>query len=178
MIQTFLILLIFGTCTAVIPIHRNVFYWDMPPYIWKENGTVKGIFPQSIRTAEKFCNQQSHSDFHQVKGGYKEFAKSLYRQTYVETDNGTISTSQNDSWIPFLNASEQSARFNYLTTLSTSKEMVVVVPRYKIEILHKIGVGLLRSRNFVALCFILALMAGIIVWFIVSKLSLVQSHAI
>ena len=35
--------------------------------------------------------------------------------------------------------------------------MAVIFPRYKIEIMHKIGLGVGRVKNFGILCFILAL---------------------
>ena len=154
-----------GISCAYVP--HQVFYWDLPPYIWKENGTVKGSIKQHFKMYEKICNNHK-SEFFQVKGGYKGFIKALYRQTYVETDKGNISTHANDTWIPFLNSTEQSDPFDYLVSYFTSKEMVVIMPRYRIEILYKISLGLLRSVNFAMLCFILALLAGIIIWFIVS----------
>ena len=152
-------------CGAATPHH--IFYWDLPPYIWKDNGTVKGSIKEWVRTFEKLCNVPK-SEFFQVKGGYKDFVEVLYRQTYVETDKGNVTVNTTDFWVPFLNASEQSPPFDQMSTYFTSKGMVVIVPRYKIEILFKISRGLLRSVNIVVLCFILALLAGIIIWFIVS----------
>ena len=152
-------------CCAYTP--HQVFYWDLPPYIWKENDTVKGSFKQNFKMFERFCDNHK-SEFYHVKGGYKGFMEALYRQTYVETDKGNLSINVNDTWIPFINSSEQSTPFNSVVTYFTSKEMVVIVPRYKIEIMYKISLGLLRSVNFVVLCLILAFLAGIVVWFLVS----------
>ena len=166
--MTILLVLLFFLPTHYASITKRIFYWDVPPYIWKENGRVKGIFKQSIEVSEKLCNHHFHSEFYRVKGGYKGFVRALNRQTYVETDKGNITTNFTDSWVPFMNSSEENLSLHFLKTMSTSNEMVVVVPRYKIEILYKIGLGLLRSGNFVVICLILALLAGITVWFIVS----------
>ena len=162
-----LIFLLFSLDMSCAYAPHQIFYWDLPPYIWKENGTVKGSIKQNFKMFEKFCGNHK-SEFYQVKGGYKGFMEALYRQTYVETDKGNVSVKLNDTWIPFINSSEQSPPFDYLETYSTSKEMVIIVPRNKIEIMYKISLGLLRSVNFVVLCFILALLTGIVIWFIVS----------
>ena len=118
------------------------------------------------------------SVYYQVKGGYKGFSEALNRvlkgQSFVDTDEGKVDTKNDDGWMPFLNASwlkenkysenQQAEPF----TMFESKEMVVIVPRYKIEILYKVALGLKRSFNFLILCLILALVTGIIVWLLVS----------
>ena len=144
----------------------NYFYWDVPPYIWKENGTVTGSLVHIKRTFEKLCNDPK-AEYYRVKGGYKEFMEAVNKKTDVETDRGIISRHPNDTWLPYLNSSALEPSF-FPSTYYTTQEMVVIIPRYKIEILHKIGLGLLRSGNFVVLCVILAFLAGILIWFIVS----------
>ena len=158
------VLLLFSTSHASRP--RSVFYWNVPPYIWKENETVDGSFKRSIQYGESFCFQP-RSEFYQVKGGLKGFIEALHRQSYVETDKGNISTHFSDAWIPLLNSSFYNSSA-HPSAYFLSNEMVVIVPRYKIDILYKIGLGLLRSVNFVVLCLALALLAGIIVWLLVS----------
>ena len=171
----FYFLYAFFTCLASA--HESIFYWDIPPYIWKENDTVTGSLLHMRRTYEALCNG-ARAEFYRVKGGYKGFMEALNKQTDVETDKGIISRNLNDTWLPYLNASVPSF---FLSTYYTTQEMVIIVPRYKIEILHKIGLGLLRSGNFVVLCVILAFLAGIFVWFIVSfllkKFMILDSHS-
>ena len=162
-----LLIVIFFVDTSYASRMRSVFYWNVPPYIWKKNEIVDGSFKRSIQFGENMCFQPK-SEFYQVKGGYKGFIEALDRQSYVETNKGNISTHFSDAWIPLLNSTFYDSSAHPMTYF-TSNEMVVIVPQYKIGILYKIGlVGLLRAINFVVLCLTLALLAGILVWFLVS----------
>ena len=158
---------------------KTIFYWDVAPYIWKENETVKGSNVYAINMMETKCKGPK-SAYYRVNGGYKGFSEALSSvldgKKIVETDKGNVDTNYDDAWIPFLNVSwlkeYQHSKNSTLDihTYFVSKEMVVIVPRYKIEILYKIAVGLKRSFNFLILCLILAILTGIIIWFLVSIL--------
>ena len=153
---------------------KTVFYWDVPPYIYEENGTIKGSMRHSIDMWERFCANPK-SRFYKVKGGYKGFGEALQSvmkgQSFVDTDLGNITTRHDDAWLPLLNVSlkEEYKEIKQPYTFFVSKELVVMIPRYKIEILHKINLGVNRSLNFVVSCVALALVAGMIVWFLVSS---------
>ena len=169
------ILICFIPCYCTKP--KTVFYWNVPPYIWKENGTVRGSMRYFMDTMETKC-KQPESVYYQVKGGYKGFTEALHSvvrgQKFVDTDKGKIDTKNDDGWMPFLNVSwlKANKHSENITgepfTFSVSKEMVVIVPRYKIEIMYKIANGFIRSFNFVILCLILTLVTGIIIWLLVS----------
>ena len=99
-------------------------------------------------------------------------------QTFVETDKGIINTNPDDAWLPLLNVTmkEGYKEIKQPYTFFVSKELVVIIPRYKIEILHKIALGINRSVNFVLSCVLLALVAGMIVWFLVSSIWIFILH--
>ena len=156
---------LFAFVTCFVSAQNRIFYWDVPPYIWKENGTVTGSLVHIRRKFEALCNDPK-AEFYRVKGGYKGFMEALIKKTDVETDEGVFNRHPYDIWLPYLNSSAQPPFFP--STYYTTQEMVVIIPRYKIEILHKVGLGLLRSGNFVVLVLILAFPAGILIWFIVS----------
>ena len=147
----------------------NMFYWDLKPYVWKENNTVKGSIFYASRVISQLCNQRL-KNFHQVQGGYLGFMKALKRNSYVLTDKGNVSVTKTDMWIPFMEPGliKDANKFTFFE----SKEMVVIVPRYKIEIIYKIVLGVMRSLNFIGMCLIVASIAGVIIWFIVSMLYL------
>ena len=72
--------------------NKTVFYWDAPPYIWEENGTMHGSIMHSIEMWEKFCANPK-STMYKVIGGYVGFSEQMYsvvikKRTWVITDKG------------------------------------------------------------------------------------------
>ena len=55
---------------------KTIFYWDVAPYIWKENETIKGSFVYAINMMETKCKGPK-SAYYRVNGGYKGFSEAL-----------------------------------------------------------------------------------------------------
>ena len=154
---------------AIVSGSTRVFYWDVKPYIWKEGNHTMGSIPYTLQAVTQLCNFPPMKFYH-VEGGYKEWMEALVRNTVVLTDHGRVDISNRDMWVPFMEPRE--VRGGKTITFFEPKQMVVIVPRYKIEIMYKILLGVRRSFNFLAVCLIMAFIAGALIWFIVSMICL------
>ena len=148
---------------------RRVYYWDTPPYIWKDNqtGVVKGSIPYMYNMMKAMCNYPE-THYFQINGSYPRFKEAIEnRLKYVETDKGNQSTKIAGLiyWFPYPDTTIP--KMWQTTTYVTSKKMAVIVPREKIEITYKIIKGTINALNFLLLCLFLALNCGVIIWLLV-----------
>ena len=166
------ILIVLLTIIYHVNCERRVYYWDTPPYIWKDNqtGVVKGSIPYMYNMMKMMCNYP-HTYYYQIQGQYPSFKAAIEnKKKYVETDDPHNSTQSTNItgliyWFPYPDTTIP--KMWQTTTYVTSKKMAVIVPREKIEITYKIIKGTINALNFLLLCLFLALNCGVIIWLLV-----------
>ena len=163
--ELFIILILISTSEC----SRWVYYWDVPPYIWKENGTVKGSIPLFYGAMEKMCSYPKTKYF-RIEGGYQEFNKGISGEVNtVMTDQGVKNSSIPLPgiiyWAPYMNTTLGSGTSAF--TFWDSGKMAVIVKRSRIQILAKILKGLRRTYNIMAISLFFAMLVGISIWLMV-----------
>ena len=158
----------------------DVIYWEIKPYIFRnERGEMDGIVPRIFQLAHHLCrkvvNGTEHlHDFaryaHPEKNRH-DFRDLLHFGKYGHDKLGNV-TESNAFWVPvFSYVDAQRERFvdeKKLTSfrLLQSKHIAVIVPRYMISLPNKIVKGILSCQQIFVIAFILAVLFGIIVWFL------------
>ena len=157
------LLLMLGSVDSWVTIHTV--YYEMPPFIYYQNGVLKGMFPDIAKQARALCGlnisfskktdnaSQFHALIHDHQANKKYVDEKWLWLSLVEyVDKQTLD------------------RMNLKTDiLFMSPGMEVVVHRDEIGILPKVLNGMNNSRYLIVMALLLSLIFGIIIWFIVRK---------
>ncbi|XP_057294969.1 uncharacterized protein LOC130623496 [Hydractinia symbiolongicarpus] len=151
----------------------RVAYWEQKPFIHNESNVLKGILVDIMKNGKDHCHDESSNKF------MKMVRVASSRKEYNQILLHNISTYFNDNittlWGPVLFSSEASQNLmklkpdHLLYQLMISKHMVVVVPRYRIELLFKTWQGLLNSSQVVMVTIVTSICVGILIWFVERK---------
>ncbi|XP_057294976.1 putative potassium channel protein RPA4233 [Hydractinia symbiolongicarpus] len=148
-------------------------YWEQKPFIYNESNVTKGIMVDIMKNGKDHCHDESSNkliEMVRVASSRKEYNQIL-QQNISTHFNDTILT----LWGPVMLSSEASQDLmkmqpdHLLYQIMISKHMVVVVRRYRIELLYKTWQGLLNSSQVAIVTILTAICVGILIWFVERK---------
>ena len=151
---------------AIGLVNVNSVYFEMPPFIYHENGVLKGMFPDIAQAARELCdlnitftvNTENATNFHALLHNNQTNKK------YID---------EHWLWFPvveYLSKQTLDGLKLHSLILFTSPGMEVVVHRDQIGLLPKIINGVVNSRYLIIMALILSVIFGILIWFIVRYL--------
>ncbi|XP_057295482.1 uncharacterized protein LOC130623947 [Hydractinia symbiolongicarpus] len=159
----------------------RVAYLEQKPFIFTVNNNTKGVLADIMTNGQQHCQTESS----RVEISFVKTASS--RKEYNQILLQNISTHFKDNittlWSPVLFSSEASQDLmkmqpdHLLYQIMISKHMVVVVRRYRIELLFKTWQGLLNSSQVAIVTILTAICVGILIWFVERKRNLEISES-
>ena len=157
------LLLMLGSVDSWVTIHTV--YYEMPPFIYYKDGSLKGMFPDIAKEALNLCGlnisfskkTENASQFHAL------IHDSSANKKYVDEQYFWLSL------VEYLDKQTLDSMNLKTEILTYSPGMEVVVHRDEIGILPKVLNGMNNSRYLIVMALLLSLIFGIIIWFIVRK---------
>ncbi|XP_047145809.1 uncharacterized protein LOC124818771 [Hydra vulgaris] len=151
----------------------NAVYWEKKPFIFKtSDGRIDGIIPKMFQEGENYCGNETFKLILYQKHvpSRKKFQELLQSEIqYGEYDLLEVAK-EKAIWFPddSFNTSHYQLQRRGLRSfqLMKSDSLAIIVPRYMISLPIKMLRGIYSCRQILVLTMMLALIFGMIIWFI------------
>ena len=147
-------------------------FFEMAPYIYYKNGTLKGAFVDMFDKVHAMCN---------LKFTLKHDVQTIQNMTDIlqNPTEHSYMFNNNTSWLSLsFTISEQLAKNNGLQIREgySAQGIEVVMHRHQIALLVKIWSALNDCRHLISLVLILTACFGILIWIAVSEYQIFFNH--
>ena len=154
----------------------KLIYWNLKPYIFKENGTIKGILPDIMKLTEFYCSEHMGNyskivDFELELNTMNDFLELLHSNVSYGTGLLSNVTASNALWFPHTEeVSEEDVPFLKLRKVLPRQlylldKLVVIAPQNIITIQHKFMTGLYHCRTLLGVMLLFTILFSLLIWF-------------
>ncbi|XP_012557916.2 uncharacterized protein LOC105845103 isoform X1 [Hydra vulgaris] len=150
--------------------HHNVQvkYWPLAPYIFEKNNKTTGMLVKLMEKLDSFCENQYQFN---MSATFSKVADT--RASFSELNlTASVGSDQLMIWGPYISSqttSELNRQYQGMYTaveFFKGKNMVVVVDKKKIYLLHKILDSLIINSTVVIILLVMSMYTGILIWII------------
>ena len=145
--------------------HRHVVYYKLPPFIYEENGTLVGMFPDIFKQALELC--YINVSFTLDTGTVDNFKDLLNNSTKAKQYTG-----KEWMWIPLLEYVDEQ-KLNKLNLngapIFDSPGIEVVVNSHQLSIVKKMTIGVNNCRYLLVLAALSAVCYAVLIWMAVRR---------
>ena len=156
-------------CHGNVGTNRNctVLWWNIKPYLYKENGTVKGIINDIMKNTKVYCPKHSfqHLNYENASFGiYPSFFRSIQSKFTLKFNKKKINASD-IIWFPVISPKVKLEEKEYaFQNIFKATGAIVIIKRDIISLPNRAFAGISKAKNILLLSVLFIACFGIIVW--------------